>query len=111
MPPRAPARARQRFYRSDLLSALEAAIRRLSAVVVLWQTSHVGEPWNEWADAATKAVAADELAVQAECGGFRAVRWPLARRSVAAWAAPLMRREVRARFGDPGGRAYLFPFF
>ena len=63
---RAPARVRQKFYCAELLNTLDSAIQRLQAVVLLWQTSHVGEPWNEWVDEATrKAVEAGGLRVEA----------------------------------------------
>lgn len=46
------ARARAAKWPDALLSSLDLAVARLEAVVFLWQTSHVGEPLNDMADAA-----------------------------------------------------------
>jgi ribonuclease HI len=47
---RLSARARGDRLAAELLEHFERLRRRVSALVLLWQTSHVGEPVNEWAD-------------------------------------------------------------
>lgn len=55
---RSSARRRQDYRYAELLGELDARIRQQRAVVLLWQTSHVGEPVNSWAD-----MMADEMPV------------------------------------------------
>ena len=47
---RLSARARGDRLAAELLEHFERLRRRVSALVLIWQTSHVGEPVNEWAD-------------------------------------------------------------
>ena len=44
------ARARGDRLAAELLEHFERLRRRVAVLVLLWQTSHVGEPTNEWAD-------------------------------------------------------------
>ena len=44
------ARARGDRLAAELLEHFERLRRRVAVLVLLWQTSHVGEPLNEWAD-------------------------------------------------------------
>ena len=43
-------RARGDRLAAELLEHFERLRRRVAVLVLLWQTSHVGEPTNEWAD-------------------------------------------------------------
>jgi ribonuclease HI len=47
---RLSARARGDRLAAELLEHFERLRRRVAALVLIWQTSHVGEPVNEWAD-------------------------------------------------------------
>jgi ribonuclease HI len=47
---RLSARARGDRLAAELLEHFERLRRRVAALVLIWQTSHVGEPINEWAD-------------------------------------------------------------
>ena len=47
---RLSARARGDRLAAELLEHFERLRRRVAALVLLWQTSHVGEPVNEWVD-------------------------------------------------------------
>ena len=56
------ARRQQRVYRRDWIDTwLQRLCAGFDAVVMLWQTSHVGAPINEWADVeADRAVRSEE---------------------------------------------------
>ena len=47
---RLSARARGDRLAAELLEHFERLRRRVAALVLIWQTSHVGEPVNEWVD-------------------------------------------------------------
>jgi len=54
---RLSARARGDRLAAELLEHFERLRRRVAVLVLLWQTSHVGEPLNEWADVACDTLA------------------------------------------------------
>ena len=60
---RSQGRARQGVLAAEWLQTFEALLSKCTAAVLLWQTSHVGEPCNEWAD-----VEADMMAQLARSG-------------------------------------------
>ena len=62
---RCNARGQQSYYAADWLDTLAQKLRRFEAVAIVWQTSHVGAPCNDWVDRA-----ADELAKSAEVVGI-----------------------------------------
>jgi len=69
--------------------------RQCEAIAFLWQTSHVGEPINEWADMQTKAYVPDDiLPVPRAACTFASITFPEHRKtaraqlqsSIASWA-------------------------
>ena len=57
---RLSARARGDRLAAELLEHFERLRRRVAALVLIWQTSHVGEPVNEWVDVMCDKFGADD---------------------------------------------------
>lgn len=85
---RSTARRRQQRYAAGWHGATMAAARPLEVVVMHWQTSHVGEPMNEWADvAAGEAAEADQvLEVVRPQNDHVSMIFPSTTRGSRAWA-------------------------
>ena len=94
-----PARKRAAYKAAGWIDALDAAVDRHALVVFLWQTSHVGSPWNEAADLAADAAAAaaEVVAVPRRQQRFASIEHTAPQRSVARWAAGLSDAVVEGR--------------
>ena len=66
-------RQQQRFYRRDWLDSWLQDLQAFEAVVLMWQTSHVGAPVNEYAD--QQAGAAAQAALEEELPPLHAARY------------------------------------
>ena len=92
-------RRRQGRVAGEWLETLVALLRRAEVVVMLWQTSHVGSPVNEWADAEAEAAARAEHVeavprlVRRSCS----LIYTVPKQSVSRWAMPLAMRVTDAR--------------
>ena len=101
-------RWRQCYYASALLDELDRQVGRLEALVVLWQTSHVGSPANEWADCIADAgIAKARVAVGRGGLRFCSMRPRLPQRGWFRWACTRARRVVFARLSARSPHAVL----
>ena len=105
---RLSARARGDRLAAELLEHFERLRRRVSALVLIWQTSHVGEPVNEWADMmCDKFGVNDDYPVPRGKIAFASIVFPDHRGPAQAYAMRGMSRVVaqrlRSRVHDAAG--------
>ena len=92
------ARHKLNYYARMLLDTFEQLVQKCEVVVLVWQTSHVGSPANEWADlAATAALARAVLAFPVRPATFFTYYYTRAERSLFRWALCRGRRAVFGR--------------
>ena len=71
---------------------------RMAVLVLLWQTSHVGEPLNEWADVACDTFGLeDDYPIPRGSVKFASMTFPSHRGAAQEYAMQGMRRVVAAR--------------
>ena len=103
-------RQRQRAYRRDWLDTWALWLDEFEAIAFVWQTSHVGAPINEWADAEAENAANADLpeelpdiqparyaSIEIAAGGEGSRRGLIVRRGVRAWATEMLSKEVVVR--------------
>jgi len=74
--------------------------RQCEAIAFLWQTSHVGEPINEWADMQTKAYGPDDiLPVPRAACTFASITFPEHRKTAREFIAPFIIAELNSKLG------------
>ena len=92
------ARARGDRLAAELLEHFERLRRRVAVLVLLWQTSHVGEPTNEWADVmCDKFGLDDDHPIPRGRIEFASLTFPRHVRSAQEYAMQRMNRIVAAR--------------
>ena len=92
------ARARGDRLAAELLEHFERLRRRVAVLVLLWQTSHVGEPTNEWADVlCDKFGLDDDYPIPRGRIEFASLIFPAHVRSAQEYAMRGMSRVVAAR--------------
>jgi ribonuclease HI len=92
------ARARGDRLAAELLEHFERLRRRVAVLVLLWQTSHVGEPTNEWADVmCDKFGLDDDYPIPRGHIEFASLTFPVHIRSAQEYAMQGMSRVVAAR--------------
>ena len=96
---RASHRKQQGYLAGEWLRALSRLWQRAELVVFLWQTSHVGDPCNEWADllAAAAAMRKAVVAVPRLPSASASMQYTMPRRSTQAWASRLAAEVVDVR--------------
>ena len=95
---RLSARARGDRLAAELLEHFERLRRRVAVLVLLWQTSHVGEPLNEWADVACDTFGLeDDYPIPRGIVEFASMTFPAHRSSAQEYVMQGMRRVVAAR--------------
>lgn len=95
---RLSARARGDRLAAELLEHFERLRRRVAVLVLLWQTSHVGEPLNEWADVACDTFGLeDDYPIPRGIAEFASMTFPSHRGSAQEYVMQGMRRAVAAR--------------
>lgn len=100
------ARARQCIHVGRWIEVMSRLVNRVESVVFIWQTSHVGEPVNEWADAlASHALWEPRLPIIRMPCDFASMTFPKRWRGdwydqgSRSWAVLLLRKFVNARLG------------
>jgi ribonuclease HI len=92
------ARARGDRLAAELLEHFERLRRRVAALVLLWQTSHVGEPVNEWVDVmCDKFGVDDDYPIPRGTVEFASMTFPNHRGPAQAYAMSGMCRVVAQR--------------
>jgi ribonuclease HI len=92
------ARARGDRLAAELLEHFERLRRRVAVLVLLWQTSHVGEPLNEWADVmCDKFGLDDDYPIPRGRVEFASLTFPAHIRSAQEYGMRGMSRVVAAR--------------
>jgi ribonuclease HI len=95
---RLSARARGDRLAAELLEHLERLRRKVAVLVLLWQTSHVGEPLNEWADVTCDTFGLeDDYPIPRGSVKFASMTFPAHRGAAQEYAMKGMRRVVAAR--------------
>ena len=95
---RLSARVRGDRLAAELLEHFERLRRRVSVLVLLWQTSHVGEPVNEWADVmCDKFGVDDDYPIPRGKIAFASIIFPDHKGSAQAYAMQGMNRVVAQR--------------
>jgi ribonuclease HI len=95
---RLSARARGDRLAAELLEHFERLRRKVAVLVLLWQTSHVGEPLNEWADVACDTFGLeDDYPIPRGSVKFASMTFPSHRGAAQEYAMQGMRRVVAAR--------------
>ena len=95
---RLSARARGDRLASELLEHFERLRRRVAALVLLWQTSHVGEPVNEWVDVmCDKFGLDDDYPIPRGRVAFASITFPDHKGTAQAYAMSGMSRIVAQR--------------
>jgi ribonuclease HI len=98
---RLSARARGDRLAAELLEHFERLRRRVAALVLIWQTSHVGEPVNEWADVACDTFGIeDDWPIPRGKVEFASITFPTHKGSAQAFAMNGMSRIVAQRLRD-----------
>ena len=91
------ARHKLSYYARHLLDTFEQLVQKCEVVVLVWQTSHVGSPANEWADLlATLALQRAMVPFPVKVVSFCTLYYTRAERSLFRWA---LCRGRRAAFG------------
>ena len=92
------ARARGDRLAAELLEHFERLRRRVAALVLLWQTSHVGEPLNEWVDVmCDKFGMDDDYPIPRGLVEFASLTFPAHVRSAQEYVMHGMSKVVAAR--------------
>ena len=95
---RLSARARGDRLAAELLEHFERLRRRVAVLVLLWQTSHVGEPLNEWADVVCDTFGLeDDYPIPRGIVEFASMTFPAHKSSAQEYVMQGMRRVVAAR--------------
>ena len=80
------ARYKLNYYARALLDTFEQLVQKCEVVVLVWQTSHVGSPANEWADlSAMAALARAVLAFPVRPATFFTYYYTRVERSLFRW--------------------------